>query len=119
MTDNIITAEIISNHIRYICNISKSYIIFEIIKNTLKINDISFNWNIPKLVLNLINYSINDIINNNNNLEKFTYNVNKDDYEILNKQKWDIKNSYDEYYELECNINDCIENIIYGFCNKN
>lgn len=119
MTDNIITSEIISNHIRYICNISKSYIIFEIIRNTLKINDISFNWDMPKLVLNLINYSINDIIKFKTNLEKFTYYVSKEDYEFLNKEKWDVKNSYDDYYELECDINDSIENIIYGFVLEN
>jgi len=115
MTDNIITSEIISNHIRYICNISKSYIIFEIIKNTLKINDISFNWDVPKLVLNLINYSINDIIKIKTNLEKLTYYVSKDDYKLLNKEKWNVKKIYDDYYELECDINDSIENIIYGF----
>jgi hypothetical protein len=117
MTDNIITSEIISNHIIYICNISKSEIIFERNNNILKINNMNFNWDLPKLVLNLINYSIGDIIKKSNNLQKFNYCVSKNDYDYLDKNKWIIKNTYDEYYELECDIINSTENILYGFMN--
>lgn len=115
MANNIITSEILANHIKYVCNISKSNIIFEIINNTLKINNMSFEWKLPKLILNLINYSINDIINKNNNLQKFNYCVSKEDYEYLDKNIWIIKNECDEYYELECDIKNSIDNIIKGF----
>jgi len=117
MTDNIITFETLFNHIRYMCNISKSQIIFEIDNNILKINDMNFNWDFPKLVLNLINYSINDIIKKNNQLQKFTYCVGKEDYEFLDKKHWVILNKYEDYYEIECDINNSVENILYGFVN--
>ena len=77
----------------------------------------NFNWDFPKLVLNLINYSINDIIKKNNQLQKFTYCVGKEDYEFLDKKHWVILNKYEDYYEIECDINNSVENILYGFVN--
>lgn len=115
MTDNIITSENIGNHIKYNCNISKSYIIFEINENTLNINNMFFEWEMPKLVLNLINYSINDIIKKNNNLQKFIYCVTIEDYDFLDKTHWNVLNKFGDHYELECDIINAVENILYGF----
>jgi hypothetical protein len=114
-TNNIIISEELSNFIKYDCQISKSYIIYEINHKILSFSDVNFNWEYPKLVLNLIMYSFNDIIKKHK-FDKFQYNILESEYEFLNKEKWEILDKKNDVYDLSCPIDIALENILYGFC---
>ena len=114
--DNIITIDELSNLRKYTCNISKSNIIFEINNKILSFNYVEFNWEYPKLVLNLMMYSFNDIIKKNK-FDKFKYLISKDDYTYLDKENWNVIKDEDDCVELECPVDLAFENIMQGFIN--
>lgn len=115
MSENIIDYEILGDTIKYKCNISNSNIVFQKNKDTMKLTYAEFNWDIPKLVLHLINYSVNDIMTRYKDVVHFNYCINKEDYKGLDKSDWVIKKEYDNYYELQCPIKESMYNVIKGF----
>ena len=112
--NNIISIEELSNFTTYKCNISESIIMYEINNKTLTINNTYFNWEYPKLIMNLLMYSFNNIIEKNK-LENFLYTILKQEYNLLDKTKWNIIKEYDDSYDLECPIDIALENVLYGF----
>jgi hypothetical protein len=112
--NNIFSIEELSNFTTYKCNISESFIMYEINNKTLTINNSYFNWEYPKLIMNLLMYSFNNIIEKNK-LENFIYTILKQEYNLLDKTKWNIIKEYDDSYDLECPIDIALENVLYGF----
>lgn len=117
--NNIITTEDTGNYYSYTCNISKSLIIFEknIEDKYITINNTDFNWNDVKLVLNLLNFSFNDIISKlkNTNIKYFRYTIMKTDTKLLDMTKWQIIKDNNVTIDLQCNLDDCFENVMKGF----
>jgi hypothetical protein len=117
--NNIISCDEFGDFYYYTCNISKSFIIFEknIKNSSISINNTDFKWNEPKLVLNLLNYSFNDIIPKlkNLNINYFVYTVMKDDLTFLDMTKWNILTDDNITVDLQCNLDECFENVIKGF----
>jgi len=117
MDSNIIKYEKINNYYYYTCSISKSFIIFDKNNDVISIYDTNFNWNEPKLVMNLLNFSLGDIIAKSKNIcvKYFSYIILKNELDLLNKDKWNIIKDDNTQIELQCNIEDCLENVISGF----
>ncbi len=114
--DNIISREQIGNYISYTCHISKSYIIFETNNdtNSITINNTDLDWNEPKLTINLLNHSLNNITKENN-IKYFIHTIMKDEIKLLNLSKWEIIKDDGIIVELRCNIENCPENVLHGF----
>jgi len=106
--DNIITIDELSNLKKYTCNISKSTIIFEINNKILLFNYVEFNWEYPKLVLNLLMYSFNDIIKKNK-FDKFKYLISREDYKYLDKEKWTLIKDEKDCINKDCVEEDCVK----------
>jgi len=118
----IINCEQIGNFVKYTCTISKSFIEYNIKSNIVMMNESYIDWDKLKLGVNLINYSLNDIIKNNINVTLFEYIVAKTEKEYLNMNNWKIMNDNninddikDDFIILQCPINNAIQNIIDGF----
>ena len=122
----IINCEQIGNFIKYTCTISKSFIEYNIKSNIVMMNESYIDWDKLKLGVNLINYSLNDIIKNNINVTLFEYIVAKTEKEYLNMNNWKIMNDNningdingdikDDFIILQCPINNAVQNIIDGF----
>lgn len=116
---NIITFDEMGDYLCYRCNISESFIVFEkdIKNNAVNINNTKFIWNEPKLVMNLLNFSLNDLISKFTNIEikYFTYTVMKDDLNLLDITKWTIIKDDNIIVDLRCDLDDCFENVMKGF----
>ena len=114
--DNIISCEEIGDFMNYTCNISKSYIVFEKNNDTksISINNSKLDWDEPKLAINLLNYSLNDI-RKNIDIHYFIHTIIKDEEKLLDMTKWQIIKDDNIILELKCNINDCVENVLHGF----
>ena len=119
--NSIISYDEMGDYISYTCNITKSYIVFEKNKNTqsISINNSEFDWNEPKLTLNLLNYSLNDIITKNkNNIKYFIHIIMKDEQNLMDMTKWEIIKDDGIILDLRCNIDNCAEYVLHGFVAK-
>ena len=114
LDNSIITIEQLGDYINYTCNITKSFIIFEKINDTLSINNTSLDWNEPKLTINLLNFSLNDVIKKVN-VKYFIYSIMKDEQHLLDMTKWEIVKDDNIILELKCPIENSIENVLHGF----
>jgi hypothetical protein len=112
---NLITIDKLGDMIKYTCNLSKSYIVFLINPLYIFHDECDFNWNEPKLVINLLNIAFNDILNNYSNITKFRYYVDINDSENIDKTRWVVIDSIDTTILLECSLKDAFDNIMDGF----
>lgn len=70
--------------------------------------------NIPEFYL-MLKRSLEKV--KNDGILYFYQNVDKNEWEnnLINNEKWEISEKYDNYYEIFCDINDACDCIIDGF----
>jgi hypothetical protein len=117
MSNILIETDEIGDNIRFTCILSKSYITFINCPTCVFLDEIELNWDQPKLVINLLKYSFEDI--NSKFKKQFRYYVLISEVEYININNWKIVEKNDNKYLLECDLNEAFYNIIEGLLIKN
>ena len=100
------------NIIRFTCENSDNIINYELINNICVMIDIYIDYNNIKLFFALLKFSINSL--KDNNITQLQQYINKSDYDLLDKNKWQIVKDDNNILLIQCEINDAVENIAYG-----
>lgn len=115
----IITEEI-GDYIKYKCPISQTVIIFileHLLNNTfnIKFSEIIVNWEQPKLFINLLKYSLDDV-QNKYHIEKLIQTVSKDEWKLMKKENFVIIKEYKidklDCVDISCDIENSLQYII-------
>jgi hypothetical protein len=113
---NIVDIDTIGDYIKHTCKISKSYIMFKLNNDTASLDKVDFNWDYPKLIMNLIKNGFDNIVDNYKDIEYFQYTINIDELEYIDKTKfthhYDRKNNV---VTLKCSMSNAFNNFIQGF----
>jgi hypothetical protein len=112
---NLIKIHKLGDLIKYNCDLSQSYIIFMITPTYIIYDECKLNWNEPKIVIHLLNYAFQNLLNNYKNILYFRYYISFNEFEYIDKNKWIIIKKEDENILLECELKDAFDNIIDGF----
>lgn len=111
---HIIDTDVIGDYVKYSCKISKSYIMFRLYNNTSYLEHNVLDWKYPKLIMNLIKYSFDDIVDKYKNIKYFIYHININELEYIDTTKFS-QSVYDDIVELKCDMENAFENFIKGF----
>jgi hypothetical protein len=115
MEQNIlIEKDTFGDYIKYTCKLSKSYIVLKNIKNIINYDESYFDWNNPKLIINLLNFVFNDL-ENIDNTYKYRYYVYNNELKYIDLDKWTIIKKEDDKTLLECDISNALNNTLDGF----
>jgi hypothetical protein len=111
----LINIEKLGDMIKYTCKLSDSYLIFMMfsVDEYILLHETNLNWNEPKLAINLLNFSFNDI--KKYNFNNFRYYVCMLEMEYIDIKKWTIVMQDEFQTMLECEIKDAFDNIMEGF----
>lgn len=115
MDENIlISNEVLGDYIKYTCKLSKSYIIIKINNNIINYDESYFDWNNPKLIVNLLNFAFNDLENLDNNY-KYRYYIYNNELIYIDINKWNIIKKEGDRTLLECDVKNALNNILDGY----
>lgn len=115
-----IVIEEIGDYIKYECPISQSVIIFvleHLLNNTfnLKFSEMSINWEQPKLFINLLKYSLDDV-QNKYHIESLIQTVSVEEWNLMKKENFTVIKEYniDEIacIDISCDIENSLQNIV-------
>ena len=115
-----IVIEEIGDYIKYECPISQSVIIFvleHLLNNTfnLKFSEMSINWEQPKLFINLLKYSLDDI-QIKYHIESIIQTVSAEEWNLMKKENFSVIKEYkiDEIacVDIYCDIENSLQNIV-------
>lgn len=115
-----IVTEEIGDYIKYECPISHSVIIFlleHLLNNTfnLKFSEMNINWEQPKLFINLLKYSIDDV-QNKYHIENLIQTVSVEEWDLMKKENFTVIKKYKideiECVDISCDIELSLQNII-------
>lgn len=122
-----IQIEEIGLYIKFECLISNSTLVFMLEKlegdiYNVKIFDIDINWSMPKLFINLIKYSI-DNLQTKYEINNLIHTVCKDEWEFLKNNNYIIVKEYEidgnTYIDIACDIKIALENIVINLFRDN
>ena len=120
MTDNyktnpLIDIEKLGDMIKYTCKITKSYLVFLLfeIDDYVLLHESDFDWNQPKLIINLLNFAFNDV--QKFNFNDFRYYVLTSEMEYIDIKQWTIVMQNEHDTLLECELKNAFSNVIDGF----
>ena len=96
-----ISIEEFGDYIKYECPLSNTLIIYQLEKISedfynVKFSDLDINWTMPKLVINILKFSIDDL-QTKYHIEKFIQTITKEEFESIDaekKEKYIIINEY-------------------------
>ncbi len=115
-----IVIEEIGDYIKYECPISQSVIIFvleHLLNNTfnLKFSEMSINWEQPKLFINLLKYSLDDV-QIKYHIESIIQTVSAEEWNLMKKENFSVIKEYkiDEIacVDIYCDIENSLQNIV-------
>jgi hypothetical protein len=115
-----IVIEEIGDYIKYECPISQSVIIFvleHLLNNTfnLKFSEMNINWEQPKLFINLLKYSLDDV-QNKYHIEDLIQTVSVEEWNLMKKENFTVIKEYniDEIacIDISCDIENSLQNIV-------
>ena len=115
-----IVIEEIGDYIKYECPISQSVIIFvleHLLNNTfnVKFSEMSINWEQPKLFINLLKYSLDDV-QNKYHIENLIQTVSVEEWNLMKKENFSVIKEYiiDEIacVDISCDIENSLQNIV-------
>ncbi len=115
-----IVIEEIGDYIKYECPISQSVIIIVLehfLNNTfnIKFSEMSINWEQPKLFINLLKYSLDDV-QNKYHIENLIQTVSAEEWNLMKKENFSVIKEYkiDEIacVDISCDIENSLQNIV-------
>ena len=125
-----ISIEEFGDYIKYECPMSNTIIIYQlekISKDTfnVKFSDLDINWTMPKLVINILKFSIDDL-QTKYHICNFIQTITKEEFESIDaekKEKYIVINEYkiDDiiYVEISCDIESALINIVNNLFREN
>ena len=125
-----ISNEEFGDYIKYECPVSNTIIIYQLEKikkdiYNVKFSDLDINWEIPKLVINILKFSIDDL-QTKYHIENFIQTITKEEFESIDaekKEKYIVINAYkiDDiiYVEISCDIESALLNIVNNLFREN
>lgn len=111
--NNLVFYEFFGDYIKYVCHLTKSYIIFKLTKNYVIYEDGVFDWDNCKIVLNLLKICFDDL--KKFNVNRYRYKIEIDDSNFIDLDKWDIIEKNESFMTVECNLENAFENVVRGF----
>ncbi len=108
-----ISEERIGDFVKYTCKLTDSYIILKICGNTINYVESVLDWDNLKIVLNFLKLSFIEL--KKFKAEKYRYSVHNNEIEYIDIKRWDIISKSNDFYVLECNIDDVFCNVVEGF----
>jgi hypothetical protein len=125
-----ISIEEFGDYIKYECPVSNNIIIYQLEKikkdiYNVKFSDLEINWTMPKLVINILKFSIDDL-QTKYHIENFIQTITKEEFESIDaekKEKYIVTNEYkiDDiiYVEISCDIESALINIVNNLFREN
>lgn len=125
-----ILIEEFGDYIKYECPISNSIIIYQLEKinkdiYNVKFSDLDINWTMPKLVINILKFSFDDL-QTKYHIENFIQTITKEEFKSMDfekKEKYIIIKEImmDDILcvEISCNIESALLNIVDNLFREN
>ncbi len=111
--NTLVTDEKIGNHINYTCNLTNSFITFELKKDFIEFVNSELDYDNFKIILNMLKMAFEDL--KKYNINKYRYTISTEEINYIDINKWNIVKRDDNFIELECDLNDAFYNVIEGF----
>lgn len=125
-----ISIEEFGDYIKYECPLSNTLLIYQLEKISkdfynVTFSDLDINWTMPKLVINILKFSIDDL-QTKYHIEKFIQTITKEEFESIDaekKEKYIIINEYkinDVFHvDISCDIESALINIVENLFREN
>jgi len=125
-----ISIEEFGDYIKYECPLSNTLLIYQLEKISkdfynVTFSDLDINWTMPKLVINILKFSIDDL-QTKYHIEKFIQTITKEEFESIDAEKKEKYIIIDEYkindvfhVDISCDIESALINIVENLFREN